>query len=55
MGKTALMYIPNDAAVHFNIGNMLGKVGKYEEAEKYFQTALYYEPKNALYYSNLGT
>lgn len=54
LGKTALMHNPMSAALHFSIANSLGKVRQFEKAEKHFLEALNLNPKNALYFSNLG-
>lgn len=54
LGKTALMHNPFSASLHFCTANTLGKVQQFEKAEKHFLEALNLDPKNALYYSNLG-
>lgn len=54
LGREALKHNPYAAAVHFCLGNTLGKVDRMELAEKHFLEALNLSPRNALYYSNLG-
>ena len=54
LGRTALMHNPKSPALHFSIANTLGKLQRFEEAEKHFMEALNLNPHNALYHSNLG-
>ncbi|XP_014232986.1 transmembrane and TPR repeat-containing protein 4-like [Trichogramma pretiosum] len=52
--EEALSYIPNDPAIHFNIGNILGKDESFKKAEYHFKTAIAGDLKNAVYHVNLG-
>lgn len=54
IAEKALMYIPEDAAIHFNLGNILGKKKFFERAEFHFKKALLLDSKNSVYYTNLG-
>lgn len=60
VARTALVILPNEPSLHFNIANILGKMDKFVEAEKHFVAALKLKhtlSKNrvvALYHSNLG-
>jgi len=37
VANKALKFIPNHASIYFNVANILGKKGKYEEAEIQFK------------------
>lgn len=50
----ALKHLPNDASLYFNIANILGKSGKFVEAEIYFQTAISKDSNDPSFYTNLG-
>ncbi|XP_033325456.2 protein O-mannosyl-transferase TMTC4 isoform X1 [Megalopta genalis] len=50
----ALDFLPDDASIHFNIANILGKVGNFVEAEVYFKKAISKDPTNSMFYTNLG-
>ena len=54
MGQEAIKYLPDDASLHFNLGNALGKDGRYVQSEHHFLEAVRLAPKNGNYYSNLG-
>lgn len=54
MGYQALHFLPGDASIHFNVANMLGKVGNFVEAEKHFKNAISKNPADAMFYTNLG-
>lgn len=54
IANQALRYIPDDASIHFNIANILGKAGNFVEAEAYFKNAISRNPKDAMFYTNLG-
>lgn len=50
----ALKFVPNHASVYFNIGNILGKKGRFEEAEIQFKLAMAKNPTDPMIYANLG-
>ncbi|XP_068220759.1 protein O-mannosyl-transferase TMTC4-like isoform X1 [Palaemon carinicauda] len=50
----ALKHLPNEPALHFNLGNTLGKLSRYEESESHFLVATNLDPGNANYWANLG-
>ncbi|XP_015604969.1 transmembrane and TPR repeat-containing protein 4 isoform X2 [Cephus cinctus] len=50
----ALKLIPDDASIYFNMANILGKAGKFVEAEKYFNGAISRDANNPTFYTNLG-
>lgn len=54
LGLKALRYIPRAPAIHFALGNALGKLNRFLEAEAHFLQAIKINDNNALYYSNLG-
>jgi len=60
VASIALSILPNEPNLHFNIANILGKMDRFEEAEKHFLIAVklkHLAPKTqvvALYHSNLG-
>jgi len=54
MANKALKFIPNHASIYFNIANILGKKGKYEEAEIQFKQAILRDPTGPMIYANLG-
>ncbi|KOX77837.1 Transmembrane and TPR repeat-containing protein 4 [Melipona quadrifasciata] len=54
IGNQALQYLPDDASIHFNIANILGKAGNFVEAEVYFKNAISRNSKDAMFYTNLG-
>ncbi|CAK9832241.1 Protein O-mannosyl-transferase TMTC4 [Anthophora retusa] len=54
VGYQALQFLPNDAFIHFNIANILGKTGNFDKAEVHFKNAISGNPTNAMFYTNLG-
>ncbi|XP_078039359.1 protein O-mannosyl-transferase Tmtc4 isoform X2 [Augochlora pura] len=50
----ALDFLSDDASIHFNIANILGKIGNFVEAEVYFKKAISKDPTNSMFYTNLG-
>jgi len=54
MANKALKFIPNHASIYFNVANILGKKGKYEEAEIQFKQAILKDPTAPMIYANLG-
>ena len=50
----ALKFLPDDASIHFNIANILGKAGNFIEAEVHFRSAISKNPTDSMYYTNLG-
>ena len=54
MARAALKFIPGDATIHFNIANILGKAGRFEEAEVEFKEAISRDPTNPTVLTNLG-
>ncbi|XP_050302270.1 protein O-mannosyl-transferase TMTC4-like [Anthonomus grandis grandis] len=54
LGILALQHVPRAPAIHFALGNVLGKLNRFPEAETHFLQAIKLNENNALYYSNLG-
>lgn len=54
IAKEALKVLSSAPSVHFHLGNILGKLSRYREAENHFKQALDMEPNNANYWGNLG-
>ncbi|XP_043271664.1 protein O-mannosyl-transferase TMTC4-like isoform X2 [Venturia canescens] len=54
VARTGLKFIPDDSTLHFNIGNILGKAGRFEEAEIEFKEAISKDSKNPTILTNLG-
>lgn len=54
IANEALKYIPDYASIYFNIANILGKVGRFSEAETYFKQAILRNPTDPMFYTNLG-
>jgi len=54
VANKALKFIPNHASIYFNVANILGKKGKYEEAEIQFKQAISKDPTAPMIYANLG-
>ena len=52
--KKALKYLPSDAQLFFNLGNVHGKRSRWEESEKNFLKAIRLNPNVAKFYANLG-
>lgn len=55
VANKALKFIPNHASICFNIANILGKKGKYKDAEIQFKRAISKDPTAPMIYANLGT
>jgi len=54
VANKALKFIPNHASIYFNVANILGKKGKYEEAEIQFKQAISKDLTASMIYVNLG-
>ena len=54
MGEVALKYLPEAAALWFNIANVRGKLEQWEESEQCFLTAIRLDGREARYHLNLG-
>ncbi|CAG9768829.1 unnamed protein product [Ceutorhynchus assimilis] len=54
LGALALHHVPRAPSIHFALGNALGKLNRFPEAESHFLQAIKLNETNALYYSNLG-
>lgn len=54
LGEIALRYVPQAPSIYFAMGNALGKLNRFPEAETHFLQAIKLNGNNALYYSNLG-
>ncbi len=52
--QNATKFLPNDADAHSNLGNVLGDLGRLDEAEACYRRALRIDPHNANVLSNLG-
>lgn len=52
--ELSLKHIPNDTSILFLRANVLGKLGRYNEAEKLYKQVVAKEPLNYLYYTNLA-
>ncbi|CAG2167724.1 unnamed protein product [Oppiella nova] len=50
----ALEYHSNESSLHFNVANVLGKMGKFNESEIHFEKAIALSPQKANYFANLG-
>lgn len=50
----ALEASPKAPSIHFTLANVLGKLERWQEAEYHFKQAILFNPKSALYHSNLG-
>src|SRR5215469_9523510 len=50
----AVQCAPEDAAAHLNLGNALGRLGRFEEAAASYRRALKVDPEFAEAHSNLG-
>lgn len=53
---TALRELPDSPSINFVGANILGKLNRYEEAERYFKKAIYLfgERVQPVHYANLG-
>lgn len=54
MASEAVKFIPDHASVYFNVANILGKKGKYEQAEAQYKLAISKNPTDPIIYANLG-
>lgn len=54
MSEVAIRHAPHEPSLIFSRANALGKLGKFEEAERAYREALARRPNNALYHVNLG-
>lgn len=54
IANQALQYIPDYASIHFNIAYILGKSGRFLEAETYFKQAISRSPTDPMFHTNLG-
>ncbi|XP_011306647.1 transmembrane and TPR repeat-containing protein 4 [Fopius arisanus] len=54
MGEKAMELFPEDALIRLNIANILGKLGRFPEAEEEFRNALRLDPRNPTIFTNLG-
>jgi tetratricopeptide (TPR) repeat protein len=52
--QNATKFLPNDAAVHYNLGNNLRNLGRLDEAEASYRRALQIGPDDAAAHGNLG-
>jgi tetratricopeptide (TPR) repeat protein len=52
--KMAAQLVPNDAGVHNNLGNALGRLGQLDEAVASYRRALFLSPDFAEAHNNLG-
>ncbi|CAM1296548.1 TMTC1 (predicted) [Pycnogonum litorale] len=54
IAEEALMYLPNEASLHFNLANTLGKLSQYPQSEAHFIQAITLKSDNPAYFTNLG-
>lgn len=54
VGREALTHLPNEAGLHFNLANTLGKLKQFSQAERHFLKATQLDTQNAKYHANLG-
>ncbi|XP_038050307.1 protein O-mannosyl-transferase TMTC4-like isoform X1 [Patiria miniata] len=54
VAKEAMKHVPQEPSIYFGLGNVLGKEGRYQEAEENFLQAIQLNPKMANYHGNLG-
>jgi anaphase-promoting complex subunit 3 len=45
--KAVRNFAPRESSVHFTMGKIAKKLGRLDEAMKYFTTALYFQPKDS--------
>lgn len=50
----AFKHHSNQSSLHFNYGNLLGKMKNFNQSEKHFKIAISLSEGNAIYYSNLA-
>lgn len=54
LSAKALQFLPNDSSIMFLRANALGKVDRFEEAERLYLKIIQLQPEHALYHVNLG-
>lgn len=54
LSTKALNVLPNDPGIMFLRANAMGKLNRYDEAEKLYKQAIAVRPNHALYHVNLG-
>lgn len=54
LSAKALQFLPNDSSIMFLRANALGKLDRFEEAERLYLKIIQLQPKHALYHVNLG-
>lgn len=54
IARRALRALPDAPSIHFHLGNILGKLERYSEAEKHFLVAIDADKLNGNYWGNLG-
>ncbi|KAJ8870965.1 hypothetical protein PR048_027267 [Dryococelus australis] len=54
VAQQALAVLPSEPSLHFNLANVLGKSGRFAEAEKHFLEAITFDHNNPMYHTNLG-
>ena len=52
--REVIKFVPNFVEAHGNLGVVLKKLGKFEEAEASFRQVIELKPNSAEAYSNLG-
>ena len=50
----ALKHLPDEPQLYFNMANVYGKKGLFEESEKYFLKSIQLNPNTAKFYANFG-
>lgn len=54
LSAKALQFLPNDSSIMFLRANALGKLDRFEEAERLYLRIIQLQPEHALYHVNLG-
>ena len=54
VSERGLKHLPDEPGLHFNLGNIYGKQGRWMESEKEYLKALKLSPNKSLYYGNFG-
>eukprot|EP00057_Strongylocentrotus_purpuratus_P016302 XP_011670776.1 PREDICTED: transmembrane and TPR repeat-containing protein 4 [Strongylocentrotus purpuratus] len=54
VGQEALKHVKEDPSIYYAMGNVLGKMERYKEAEEMYLQAIHYKPNVARYHGNLG-